>query len=223
MNKELEALLKKMLWFLGIIIVCIVGIILLTDMEKKSAVIDYEDQPFLGEESAPVDIVEFGDYKCPACKDFDESLYPLIDQEFVKKGKVKFYFMNYSFINIDSHRSAQFAETVYQELGNEKFWSFHHLLFKKQPDDLSYEKVDLYTDTFLKETLSEVANVEETDKVMKAFAENQGKVAWEKDMAIAKSLNVASTPSLYINGKQFKGKTLDDLKEMVEKATVSGE
>ena len=84
--------------------------------------IEYEGQPFLGEESAPVAIVEFGDYKCPACKAFDESLFPLIEQEFVETGQAKFYFMNYSFINNDSHRSAQFAETVYQELGNEKFW-----------------------------------------------------------------------------------------------------
>lgn len=202
---------------------CLVGIIFLTDLQKKSAVIEYEGQPFLGEESAPVAIVEFGDYKCPACKAFDESLFPLIEQEFVETGQAKFYFMNYSFINNDSHRSAQFAETVYQELGNEKFWSFHDLLFSKQPDNLSYEKVDLYTDIFLEETLAEVASAEETDKVMKAFAENKGKAAWEKDMSTAKSLGIASTPSIFINGKQFKGQTMDDFKKMVDEAAAKGE
>ncbi len=39
--------------------------------------------------------------------------------------------MNYAFINNDSSRAAEFAETVYKELGNDTFWKFHELLYKK--------------------------------------------------------------------------------------------
>ena len=94
---------------------------MLTNVNEKSVVIDYEGQPFLGEASAPVEIVEFGDYKCPSCKDFNDRLFPVIYQELVETGKAKFYFMNYSFIAPDSTTAAQFAETVYKELGNESF------------------------------------------------------------------------------------------------------
>ena len=105
---------------------------MLTNVSEKSVVIDYEGQPFLGEASAPVEIVEFGDYKCPSCKDFNDRLFPIIYEELVETGKAKFYFMNYSFIAADSTTAAQFAETVYKELGNEKFWAFHNLLFANQ-------------------------------------------------------------------------------------------
>jgi protein-disulfide isomerase len=213
---------KKLFWIIGLVVICIVGVIVLTDVNQKSVVIDYEGQPFLGEESAPVEIIEFGDYKCPSCKDFNDRLFPVIYKELVETGKAKFYFINYSFINVDSNRSAQFAETVYQELGNEKFWAFHELLFSKQPADLSYERVDLYTESFLEEALAEVATEEETKKVMKAFGENEGKEAWEKDMKMANNLGVSSTPTIFINGKQFSGSTLNDFTKMVEEAAASG-
>ena len=213
---------KKIFWVVGLVVICIIGVIFLTDVNQKSTVIDVEGQPFLGEESAPVEIIEFGDYKCPSCKDFNDRLFPVIYKELVETGKAKFSFMNYSFINIDSNRSAQFAETVYEELGNDKFWSFHELLFSKQPKDLSYEKVDLYTESFLEELLAEVATDEETKKVMQAFGENKGKEAWEKDMKTANGLGVSSTPTIFISGKQFTGSTLDDFTKMVEEAAASG-
>ncbi len=194
---------------------------MLKDVQQESAVIDYEDQPFLGEESAPVEIVEFGDYKCPHCKDFNDSIFPVINEELVKTGKAKFYFMNYAFIGPDSKTSAQFAETVYQELGNEKFWEFHHLLFANQVSESG--QANLFTDEFLERVLAEVANPEETEQVMLSYTEGNGNAALEKDTSTANSLGIQSTPTIYINGKLFDGKSTDDLINMVEEASTKNE
>jgi protein-disulfide isomerase len=206
---------KWIFWVVGLFSVCVLGLFLFGNLPKKEAVIDYEGQPYLGKKSAPVQIVEFGDYKCPVCKDFNESLFPLIKKEFIDTGKAKFYFMNYSSINVDSIRAAQFAEAVYQELGNDTFWKFHELLYSKQPEDAKYEKMDIFTESFLEDTLKEVASDEETEKVVRAFQEKQSKDAWNKDMSIVKKLGVTGTPTLFINGKQFEGETIEDFKEMV--------
>ncbi|GGA21965.1 DsbA family protein [Psychrobacillus lasiicapitis] len=207
---------KKLFWIIGIIAVCIIGIIVLTDAKQESVDIDYAGQPFIGEESAPVEIIEFGDYKCPHCGDFDSTLFPLIHEQFVETGKAKFYFMNYSFIAPDSTTSAQFAETVYKELGNEKFWEFHHLLFANQTTESGQENV--MTEAFLQAVLAEVATAEEVEKVSLAYSESSGKEAWQKDMNIANNLGVASTPTIYIGGKEFTGATMDDFAKKVEEA-----
>ncbi|GIN92373.1 disulfide bond formation protein D [Siminovitchia terrae] len=213
---------KKIFWFIGILAICIIGIIVLKDVQKEETAgnIDYEGQPFIGEETAPVEIVEFGDYKCPHCKEFNDSIFPMIDEQLVETGKAKFYFMNYSFISADSTTSAQFAETVFQELGNEKFWDFHHLLFEKQTTESG--ELNTFTDEFLEEVLTEVASPEETEKVMLAYNKGKGEAALKKDLGIANNLGISSTPVIYINGKQFDGKSMDDLFTMVEEAVASG-
>ncbi|MFF2458828.1 DsbA family protein [Peribacillus simplex] len=208
-------------WMIGLIAVIIIGFIFLANgKDEDTAVkeIDYKSQPYLGEKSAPVQIVEFGDYKCPVCKTFEEQFFPSIQSELIDTGKAQFYFMNYSFINVDSTRSAKFAESVYQELGNDTFWKFHELLYDKQPEDLKYEKEDVFTDKFLEEALKEIANAKDVKKVVSSFKAGNSEDQWKKDMDLADELGVSGTPSLFVNGKKFEGKTIDDLEKMVDDA-----
>lgn len=212
---------KKIFWFIGILAVCVIAIIVLKDVQKEAVDIDYDNQPFIGDVSAPVDIVEFGDYKCPHCKEFNDSLFPIINEELVTTGKAKFYFMNFPFIGPDSYTAAQFAETVYLELGNEKFWEFHHLLFANQTT--SSGGMNYFSDDFMKEVLAEVVSSEETKKVVQAYNEGKGKDPLEKDMNTANNLGITSTPTIYIDGKLFEGKDMNDFIKMVDEAITSGE
>lgn len=224
-NKKKEAKSSSgfIFWMIGLVAVFILAFIFFGNHSKQqdkttSTKIDYSNQPFLGKESAPVSIIEFGDYKCPNCKNFTKDVVPIIQKELVDTGKAKFYFMNDSFINVDSTRSAKFAESVFSELGNETFWKFHDLLYKKQPEDPKYEKMDVFTEDFLVTTLKEVANESDADKVLKNFQDKKSDNAWQKDMDYAETLGVTGIPTIYVNGKKFEGQTIDDLKEMVAKA-----
>ncbi|MCM3719371.1 DsbA family protein [Fictibacillus phosphorivorans] len=203
---------------IGIITVGLVIFMLTGTFNKDEVAIDYKNQPYLGEEKAPVNIIEFGDYKCPVCKNFNESFFPLIDKELIQTGKVKFYFLNYPFINVDSERSALYGETVYRELGNDTFWKFHKLLYEKQPDDVSLEKKDIFTEKFLNDTLSEVANDGDVKKVKDHFKDDASEKAVNTDEALVNDLGVTGTPTLFVNGKKFEGNSFGDLQKMVEEA-----
>lgn len=209
---------KLIFWIVGLLAICMGGLLFLTNTTTKVEAFDYKEQPFQGEESAPVQIVEFGDYKCPICKNFNESFLPQIQKDFIDTGKAKFYFMNYSFINVDSIRSAKFAEAVYKELGNATFWEFHELLFEKQPNDLKYERMDVFTESFLEDTLKEIVSDEEAQKVVESFHTSQSELAWDTDMKAANKLGITGTPTIYVNGKKFEGNSYDDFKEVVEAA-----
>jgi len=212
---------NKIFWFIGILALIIIGVIVLKDVQQESATIDYEGQPFIGEESAPVDIVEFGDYKCPHCQDFNDQIFPIIKEELVETGKAKFYFMNYPVIGPDSTSSAQFAEAVYQELGNDVFWDFHHLLFANQTTDEG--KTNLFTDEFLKDILTEVASSDEVEQVMTVYDEGEADNALKSDLSTANSLGVSSTPTVYINGEKFDGASTGEFVEKVEEAANSSD
>lgn len=208
---------KKIFWIIGVIAICIIGLIVLTDVRQETAKIDYENQPFIGDENAPVEIIEFGDYKCPHCGEFNSSIVPFIKEEFIDTGKAKFYFMNYSFIAADSTTAALFAETVYQELGNELFWEFHDLLYANQTT--AEGKENFMDANFLKAVLSEVASTEEVGQVIQAFSQKKGEESLDKDMEMANSLGVNSTPTIFIGGEKFEGMTTDDFAEKVEEAS----
>ena len=215
---------KFVFWTIGIIAAFILGFIFIgnhtktNDLATTKETIDYSNQPFLGDKSAPVSIIEFGDYKCPNCKNFAETVIPVIQKEVVDTGQAKLYFMNDAFIWDDSKRSAKFAESVYKELGNETFWKFHELLYKNQPDDPKAEKTDIYDEKFLVNILKQVASADDVNKVVQNFRAKKSDAAFNKDMEYAAKLGVTGTPTIYVNGKLFDGQTMDDLKKMIAKA-----
>lgn len=194
---------------LGVVIICLIGLAVFAKTsqdkanEPKPVSIDTSNQPFLGKKSAPVTIVEFGDYKCPFCKAFTETYVPQIQKDLVDTGKAKFYFINFPFINTDSTTAAGFAETVYKELGNDTFWKFHEKLYHAQPDGQEYEKKDVYTESFLTNILKQVADDQQVQKVVDAFHKDVYKDALTQDMNLVANAKIMSTPSVFINGKLY--------------------
>lgn len=213
-KKKEKGSMNWIFWMIGIVLAGVILIVVLdkqmTNNDDESVSVDYENQPFIGDEDAPVSIIEFGDYKCPHCKDFHQAAVPEIKANLVDTGDVKFYFMNFAFMGKDSTRAAEFAETVYQELGNDTFWEFHDQLFERQDEQ--------YTDKLLKEVLSSVTEEENVNKVVSAFEDGAGEKAAKKDKSIGEDLGVHSTPTVVINGKVFEGETFEDLKQAVEEA-----
>jgi protein-disulfide isomerase len=214
---------KFVFWIVGLVAVFIIGFIFLAPHKSQNTTtqkekIDYTKQPYIGKSTAPVSIIEFGDYKCPNCKNFNAKVIPIIKQELVDTGEAKLYFMNDSFIYTDSTRSAKFAEAVYSVLGNQTFWKFHDSLYQKQPEDSKYEKMDVYDEKFLTDILKEVASDEDVNKAVQYFDAKKSDAAWQKDMDLVAKLNVTGTPTIFVNGKLFDGTTFDDLKKMVDQA-----
>jgi protein-disulfide isomerase len=223
-KKDSKSSSKIVFWTVGIVAAFILGFIFIgnhtkpVDKSKPKETIDYSNEPFLGDKSAPVSIIEFGDYKCPNCKNFAANVVPIIQKDLIDTGKAKLYFMNDAFIYDDSFRSAKFAESVYQELGNKTFWKFHELLYKKQPEDGKYEKMDIYDEKFLTDVLKEVASDSDVKKVVANFRAKKSDAAFNKDMKYVEKLGVTGTPTIFVDGKMFTGTTMDDLVAMVDKA-----
>jgi len=84
-----------------------------------------------GPSNAPINIVEFSDYQCPYCIRFFRDTMPLIEQEYINTGKVKYVFRNLPLESI--HPFAVKAAEAADCAGEQgKFWQMHRRLFSNQ-------------------------------------------------------------------------------------------
>lgn len=89
---------------------------------------------FLGDESAPISIVEFGDYQCPFCKRMFDQTEPQLIQEYVMSGKAKFYFLDFVILGPDSLTLSEGAWCA-EEQG--KYYEYHDYVYSNQGDENS--------------------------------------------------------------------------------------
>jgi len=85
--------------------------------------------PVLGSESAPVTIVEFGDYQCEACYHWFHNTRSTLIDNYVETGKAKLVFVDLAFLGRDSPIAAQ-ASYCAEDQG--KYWEYHTILYTFQ-------------------------------------------------------------------------------------------
>lgn len=167
----------------------------------------------LGAADAPVTIMEFGDYKCPYCKMFDESVFPLVYEEFIATGQARFIYVNFPFIGPDSTTAAVAGRAVYRQ-DPDAFWHFHHGLFAAQGD----ERRQWATPQFLVDLARRVAPTIDHDRLAKDL-DDAGLVAEvRQEREYARSLGVNSTPTVFVNGRPTETPSFEHIREAVEQA-----
>jgi protein-disulfide isomerase len=84
-----------------------------------------------GDENAPVTIVEFADYQCPACGVFALRFKPQVELTYVQTGKAKFVFYDFPLISIHPHAFlAARAGRCADDQG--LFWEYQDVVFRNQ-------------------------------------------------------------------------------------------
>ncbi|MBI5859875.1 MAG: thioredoxin domain-containing protein, partial [Nitrosarchaeum sp.] len=93
--------------------------------------VSLDDDPIRGDQNAAITIVEFSDFQCPFCARFQIQTLPLILEQYVETGKVKFVYRDFPIQN--SHPNAMSA-AVASECAHEqgKYWEYHDTLFENQ-------------------------------------------------------------------------------------------
>ena len=152
-----------------------------------------------GNDQAMVQVVEFADFQCPSCK----QMAGVIDQ--LKKeyrGQVLFVFKNYPLdrscnnrMNNSGHKFACEIAIMARCAGQfGKFWSFHDLAFANQKQAAKETIVGWAKQSGL------------TDDQLATCRANEGlRDKVRDDIAIAERVGVSGTPTLFINGRKYRG------------------
>jgi len=157
-------------------------------MSKLFIPVNAEDH-VQGLESAPITLVEYGDYECPHCA----AAYPIIKRVQKKLGpKLRFVFRNFPLSNM--HPVAESAAEAAEAAGAQgKFWEMHDAIFENQE---RFGQDDLLED--LAEDLKLDIRRFESDLASSKFKEHV-----RKDFMGGVKSGVNGTPTLFINGERF--------------------
>ncbi len=90
--------------------------------------------PILGNRSAPITIVEFGDFQCQFCGRFAKQTEPQLNTTYFQKGKANLVFKHFV-----THGSDSFNAALASQCANDqgKFWNFYDILYNNQGEENS--------------------------------------------------------------------------------------
>lgn len=150
----------------------------------------------LGDLNAPVTIVEYGDFQCPFCGKFFRDTEPVIREEYVKTGKVKFIYRDFAFLGQESFWAANAARCA----GDQgKFWQYHDYLFNNQQG----ENQGAFSKANLKSFAAALSL--DKEKFNACLDSNKYDEAVKKDSKAGADAGVQGTPATFINDKIYVG------------------
>lgn len=156
-----------------------------------------DDDAVFGDPSAPITLVEFSDFQCPYCHRFVKETLPLIEENYIKTGKVKLIYRDFP---LDKHPqslpAAEAAECAHEQ---QKFKEMHDMLFEKQEEWSGNAKaVDLFKG--YGRTLGLNAK-----KFNECVDTHRYQAEAKKDFIDGAAAGVDGTPGFFVNGVVIPG------------------
>ena len=155
------------------------------------APVSIEGAPRKGSDAATLVLIEYADFQCPYCGDFARRTLPELEKRYVATGKVQLVFRNLPLqeIHPQALMAAEAAECAEQQ---GKFWDVHDALFMDQRLDEA----------------SLVAKARAANLDLARFstcAQGPGAVKVRQDLAAARALGLAMTPTFLVGRRQADG------------------
>ena len=161
-----------------------------------------------GTKDAKVNVVEFGDYQCPACAYASPIVQQLVDA-YKDNPNVNFVFRNFP---LPQHSNAMIsAEAAEAARAQGKFLEMSEMLYGRQSEwSGSSKALEIFT-----------GYAKELGLDIKAFTDSVNQKKFQetiiKDRSDGQALGVNSTPSFFINGEKLNGiPSFDEFKKIID-------
>ena len=189
----------------------IFSLLLINARAADNSILDIKDNDFyIGEESAPITIIEYASMSCSHCADFHNDTLAELKKEFIDTGKVKFIFRDFPF-----NYPALAGSMMMQCVPNEVRYDYMNALYKLQKSwvfrDHGKTRSELY-----KIMQSGGMQQEDFDACLSNVdLENQ---LLEGVMEAQREYKIDSTPSFIVNGVLYSGnKNIKEFRQIIDK------
>lgn len=163
-----------------------------TDEIDTSGIIDMA----MGDENAPVTLIEYGSFTCPHCARFHTDVLPQIEKNYIETGKVRFIFREAYF-----DKYGLWASLMARCGGEMRYFGIADILMKDQGAWLGEGDPTTVVDNLRRIGLTTGITNEELDACFNDGDRVQALVAWYQQNFTRD--NMDSTPSFLINGQKY--------------------
>ena len=149
----------------------------------------------IGDEKAPVTIIEYASATCPHCANFHKGTYKELKKQYIDTGKVRFLFREFPFDN-----ASLAAFMIARCAPKDKYFPMVDILFEQQRKWAS-QGADVRGELF---NIARLAGFTQKsfDECLKNEEVAKGIIA-VRDVGM--ELGVSSTPSFFVNGVLMRG------------------
>lgn len=183
-----------------------------TEKAGNSKEFNLDNQPYLGNPDAPVQIIEFADYKCPACKRWKDEVLTLLQESYIDGGQAVYYYIDLPFLAPDSTLAALAGETLYQQ-APAYFWTYFDLMMEHQgKKDEEWANRD-----FIIQLVADEIPEANLEQFTQELDEEKYLPQIEQDVQIADAHKVDGTPSVFVNGLLVEDTSYEGIKAAIDK------
>ena len=166
------------------------------------------DEWIKGNPDAPVTIVEYSDFECPACRNEAPTLQALLNQY---DGQVAIVYRHFPLTQ--AHKQAEAAAYAAEAAGKQgKFWEMHDQLFATQPEWTGNDEAATLFAGFAEELELDM------EQYNADVAADEVKNAVQADVSSGSRSGVRSTPSFYLNGFKIRNPSLAGFQQLIDEA-----
>src|SRR5437667_11820830 len=166
----------------------------------------------LGADAAPIEVTEYSDFECPYCASFATVQMPVIREQLIATGKVRWRYRDFP---LPTHRYSRYAALAAQCAGEPgRFWEMHDQLFSNhQWAQTGKNPRSLFRDFARGIGL-------DLDKYDACLDGQRYAARLDASAQEGEALGVRGTPSFFVNGRPYTGRgTSDDFKALVDSLT----
>jgi protein-disulfide isomerase len=149
-----------------------------------------QGSPIIGKPTAPVTLIEFGDFQCEFCARFAKVTEPDINARYIQTGRANMVFKHFV-----THGDDSVTAAIASQCANEQgqFWNFYKTVYENQgPENSGWANIEN-----MKKFASQILGLDK-QKFDSCIDSQKYKSLVDSDMTFGVSLGMLGTPSFII-------------------------
>lgn len=163
----------------------------------------------LGQEDAPLTVIEYASFTCPHCANFHANVFPSLKKDYIDTGKIKFVYREIYF-----DRPGLWAGMIARCAGPVRYFGISDMIYDEQTEWLASRELPTIAQDLRKLAVRAGIDGEKVDACMQDSAKAEALYALFLKNSKADDIN--STPSFIIGGEKYSNMNYADFSAVLD-------